>query len=355
MDIYSISGVSMLMDENAKKTILRVLLYFILAFTIYIVGKYLKFIFLPVFIAGIISYILNPLVCFIDKYVKSRTISVIILFSAFIIILVLMVIFIVPKFYEDLSELFVVVPEYIERYKRVVDNFQNYLDSSHMPMMLKDVINTNIQMIGNIIFRYFKSFNKTILNLFSQMLDIIIIPVLSFYFLKDMNYFKNKTVEILPLKYKKTIIGILKDINIVLAKFVRGQFIIALIIALMSTVGLYLLNIRYALLLGTLAGMFDVIPYFGPVIGAIPAILLAALESPSKIFSVIIVFIIIQQVESGIITPKIIGDSMELHPIVVIISLLIAGKFFGILGMLIAVPIVATLRVIFNHLYKALV
>ena len=120
-----------------------------------------------------------------------------------------------------------------------------------------------------------------------------------------------------------------------------------------TTIALALLKINFAFIIGMLAGLADIIPYFGPVIGIIPAVFFAILESPIKALWVIIIFTIIQQVENDIITPKVVGESVGIHPVTVMLSLIIGGRFFGILGMVLAIPVVAILKIIYSHFVES--
>jgi predicted PurR-regulated permease PerM len=138
---------------------------------------------------------------------------------------------------------------------------------------------------------------------------------------------------------------LLTQINAVLSGFIRGHLLVALIVALISFLGLSILQVDFALLIGFTAGILDIVPYFGPIIGALPAVVIALLESPLKALYVIVLFFIIHQLESTIVSPKILGDRVGLHPLAVVFVLLAGGQLAGIVGVLLAVPVTAGFKI----------
>jgi predicted PurR-regulated permease PerM len=159
----------------------------------------------------------------------------------------------------------------------------------------------------------------------------------------------------IPKGIRDQVINISRDIDNLLSRFIRGQLIIAMIVGVLSIIALVVLKVQFAFLIGTIAGVTNIIPYFGPIIGAIPAIIVALLDEPMKAIWVIIAFFIIQQTESAILSPKIVGESVGLHPVFVILVLLIGGELFGVIGLIFAIPIAASIKIILNHLVKILI
>ncbi len=144
---------------------------------------------------------------------------------------------------------------------------------------------------------------------------------------------------------------LIEEMGVVISGYIRGQVFISMIIGIFVFSGMYMLGIDYPLVLGILAACTESIPIIGPIFGSIPAILLAYLISPTLAFKVIIFYIIVQLIENQIVVPNIMGHTIDLHPVVVIISLLIGGQLWGIIGMMLAVPIAALLRVLIRQLW----
>ena len=144
----------------------------------------------------------------------------------------------------------------------------------------------------------------------------------------------------------------MRDIHRVALKFIQGQIIIAIIIGIIETIGLYIVGMPYAIFLGFIGGISNIIPYFGPYIGAVPAVVIALTISPWKALLVISVFVIVQQLDNIILTPKIIKGKLGLHPIITIMSVLVGGRLFGFFGLVFAVPIVAMIKIIVKKVYR---
>jgi predicted PurR-regulated permease PerM len=201
----------------------------------------------------------------------------------------------------------------------------------------------------------FRQITTKTLNIFSNIVSIVLIPIYTFYFLKDTQFFRRKVLKSIPKGIRDQVINISRDIDNLLSRFIRGQLIIAMIVGVLSIIALVVLKVQFAFLIGTIAGVTNIIPYFGPIIGAIPAIIVALLDEPMKAIWVIIAFFIIQQTESAILSPKIVGESVGLHPVFVILVLLIGGELFGVIGLIFAIPIAASIKIILNHLVKILI
>lgn len=146
-----------------------------------------------------------------------------------------------------------------------------------------------------------------------------------------------------------------REINDILSNFIQGQLLTAAIIGVMETVALFIVGVKYAPILGIIGGISNIIPYFGPFIGAIPAVAVALIDSPVKVLWTVVAFVIIQQIDNMFISPKIIEGRLGLHPVTTILAVLVGEEFFGIIGMLLAVPVTAVIKVILKRSVEAIV
>jgi predicted PurR-regulated permease PerM len=316
-------------------------------------------IFSPVIWAIIFAYILNPVVHLIDKRGISRLCSVLIVYTSLLGIMVVIFTMITPNITKEVTNLMEVLP----RYTTEANDYVNYIyekierldNFSPQFASVKETVQDQLLEVQVYIMDIIKEITNSIFNLFSQVVTLVLIPIFSFYFLKDVAYFKKKIVFIIPQNFRKELINIARDIHVLLNKFIRGQFIVAACVGILSIFALVTIKVNFAFLIGMIAGLSNIIPYFGPIIGAIPGVIIALLDSPMKALWVIIAFIIIQQIESAIITPKVVGESVGLHPVTVIISLLIGNEWFGLMGLIFAVPIAASLKIITKHMIDLIV
>jgi len=182
------------------------------------------------------------------------------------------------------------------------------------------------------------------------LVEALLVPVLAFYFVTDADQLRAGFLRVIPEKYHARLLVFTKDVNKTLEGYIRGQLILCLIAAVVTSTVLYLLHVNVFLTLGILAGLARAVPVIGPVVIAVPIVAITWIQADARAAGIaLVVFIAMHLIESKIVMPKLIGWESALHPVVVIVALLIGGEFFGILGMFVAVPIAAALRVAFLH------
>lgn len=336
-----------------------IMILVVVAIGIYTLRGILWKIFSPVIWAIIFAYILSPVVHLIDQRGISRIWSVLIVYISIFAIMVVIFTMITPNITKEVTNLMELLPKYTTEandylnyiYQRIeqLDSFSPQLSS------VKETIQDHLIEVQIYIMDIIKKITNSIFNIFSKVVTLVLIPIFTFYFLKDADYFKKKIVFIIPQNFRKELMNIARDIHVLLNKFIRGQFIVAACVGILSIIALLIIKVNFAFLIGMIAGISNIIPYFGPIIGAIPGVIIALLDSPMKAFWVIIAFTMIQQIESAIITPKIVGESVGLHPVTVVIALLIGNEWLGLIGLIFAVPIAASIKIITKHMIDLIV
>lgn len=311
------------------------------------------------FISMTFAYILNPIVNLFEKKGIKRGWGVLLVYLIIIAIIVIISIAIVPTMGEEFKSLSEDLPSYIEDLSNFFNDFYNWYSSNidNLPdgfQSFKKTIDENLGAIQGYIISGLESFTSSIINIFSKMLSIVMIPVLTFYFIKDKDLFKKRIILMIPKALRNDVLRVSREINTVLGGFLKGQLIVGLFVGITTIIALMILKIKFAFVIGIIAGIANIIPYFGPIIGIIPAAIFALLDDPIKVIWVIIAFTGIQQFESNILSPRIVGETVGVHPIVVMISLLIGGSLMGILGMLLAVPVAATIKILINFTIEKL-
>ncbi|WP_083238761.1 AI-2E family transporter [Caloranaerobacter ferrireducens] len=347
----------------SKRKIIKLittLLIITLIYIIYKIAKDVTGLFMPFILAIGFSYLLNPLVNSLEKRRIPRTLGVLLVYLILIGFILVISFSIFPKLTSEFKKLIDILPNFFNnayrffnelyiKYSRNIENLPPELQS------INEVVKSNLDRIQITIINSLKSFTNSIMQVFSKAFSLILIPILTFYFLKDKDYFKKKIILLIPKVYRHDVLCVFREIDVILGKFIRGQLIVAAFVGVATTIGLLILGIDFALIIGIIAGIANIIPYFGPIIGIIPALIFALMESPLKALWVIVLFVIIQQVESGIISPKIVGESVGLHPVIVIFSLLLGGSYFGIWGLLLAVPVAAVFKIVINFIINKLI
>jgi predicted PurR-regulated permease PerM len=313
---------------------------------------------LPLLIGIIIAYMLIPLVKLLRKRMR-KIFAVSITYLLFISIIFVLLFFIIPLVIEQFKTFVSKIPFYLEG---ITDFLNNFLKNNAVLKNLgniigKETIPSDSQEITQYILNGFNFANINIFQsattvtktAFSILLNFIIGPVLGFYILKDTDVIVSTFTKMTPPKYRNQSLILINKINNVFGKYIRGQLIISLIVGMLCTVVLLILKVDFAVLLGFSAGLFNLIPFLGPVIGAIPAALTALFISPIKALLVILLFIAVQQIDNYFISPNIMKHQVGVHPGVIIFSLIAGGAIFGFFGLLLAVPTVAIIQEILRY------
>ncbi|MCG0276390.1 MAG: AI-2E family transporter [Thermosediminibacteraceae bacterium] len=333
-----------------RKFLCRLFLFITFIFLIALIYKVRDKVYNVVFpcsIGVLIAYILNPLVVYLTTKGFKRHVAVALIYFILICAIAVAMFYVVPVIITELNKLIETVPFYA---KQVQDFFytlkKEYKDN--LPVGLQEVIDRNITLMESILLNLLQNLVERLLSWFSGLWSFILGPIIGFYILKDLDNLKSSLAKYIPLAYRDSFFQWIKKIDSTLGHYVRGQLIVSLIVGILTSLALYILGIDFALLIGILAGITNIIPYFGPIIGAVPAITITLLKYPHKVLWVVGAFALIQQIESGIISPQIMGEHLGLHPITVILSLLFGGTFFGIWGLILAVPSAALLKAVIN-------
>jgi predicted PurR-regulated permease PerM len=188
----------------------------------------------------------------------------------------------------------------------------------------------------------------------SRVLDTILALVIAFYLLKEkvgFTQFGNRILEaFIPSRFTRKLKYFWEDADRVLSGYIRGQLIDALIMGTLIGISLAIIGIDFPIMIGIIAGIFNLIPYFGPVVGIAAAALMGLVsDHPIRALYAAITLMVLQQIDGAIIVPKVVGESVDLHPVAVLLSIVIAGSLFGIIGMLLAVPVTALLKLLFER------
>jgi predicted PurR-regulated permease PerM len=310
----------------------------------------------PFFLAVAVAYLIAPLVNGLARLGLSRGWAILAVYSVLTVLGVLAVGKILPQAIAQTQVLAAAIPEYSMRARQLVDGLQQRVRDMGMPPELRAAVDRSIT-----------NFETRSVQALGRVLDIhtlraaagavgslLLAPFLSFYMLKDIERFKERFVLSLPRRYRNDILRLLRGLDGVLAGFVRGQMLLGLAVGAVAALATAWLGFKYWLLLGIWAGLTEFVPYVGPILGAVPAVLGAFSVSPLLALKTVVAFALIQQVENAVLSPRIMGDSVGLHPLVVMFSVLAGGYLLGGWGLILALPAVGVLRVLWCFLVARL-
>ena len=233
----------------------------------------------------------------------------------------------------------------------LVEELESVYRRFNFPVAIREALDENIAELQNLLTLNLEAFTQfwwpfTDLALF-------LVPLFAYYILRDSAFFKKRFLRLIPPGYRLSMENTLRDINLTLGAYLRGIFINSLAVGVMMYLGLVILGVRFALFLGIFNALTNVIPYFGPLIGVVPVVIIAFLQDPLLVWKVIVLAVVAQQVESQLIAPQVFGRSLDLHPLTVIIALLLGGLYLGFLGLIVVIPLLAILRIFIRHFYPA--
>lgn len=316
-------------------------------------------VFAPFLMAIPLIYIVKPVS---DKLAVKKIpigISVLLVYLFFTAALAAVAIFFVPELAANARELMETLPELMAQYERLINGLVSSIKSSNWSEQVKTAIYKEMEkgtsLAQNLLTKSLEKGLDTVAGVVRAIIDLTVAMVIGYYVIRDGEKFRDQFLLLMPRRWRSGLIGTGKEIGGILAGFIQGQLMTALIVGIIETLGLMLIKMRYPLVLGMVGGLANIIPYFGPYIGAIPAVAIALIISPMKAVWTVAIFFIAQLIDNSFISPKMIESRVGLHPVATIFAVLAGGEFYGVLGMLLAVPAMAILRVLINRLAKAII
>lgn len=308
---------------------------------------FLKAVLGPFIIAMIISYVLNPVVSLLHERKVPRTVAVLLIYAVFLAALTVIIINMIPMFVEQIEQLNRHVPELTMRAESLISDLNN----SFLPESAKTGLDKALLTLEKQITATLTAFINNLGAVVNAVFIAFIIPFLAFYILKDFEVFERAAITYVPKSHRKNFVRMMKDIDEALGSYIRGQFIVCVVVGVLAYIGYEIIGIPYPLLLAGIVAITNIIPYLGPFFGAAPAIVVASTVSVKMMILVAVINTLCQILESNVISPQIVGRTLHMHPLSIILALLVGGELAGIVGMILAVPVFAALKVVVQHLF----
>jgi predicted PurR-regulated permease PerM len=319
----------------------------------------------PFLLGGVLAYAMAPLVeklarampFYRTRYELARTLSILLVYIAGLGSLILAGFLIIPGLIAEGSDFIDNIPRYSEEAQERFREW-NRMYRERVPPEVQERINTFAQRFGQSIGSFASgalggTFRVT-RTLFSVMLGYIVIPFWLFYVLKDRHRIGPAIESWFPPAIRDDVGNCIEIVRRVLGSYIRAQLTLGLFVGTITTLGLFLLGVDGFIFLGLVAGLTELIPVIGPILGAIPALIVVLATDPAKFWFVLLFYVAVQQVENAILVPRIQGSAVQLHPALIIVLLVIAQQLAGFFGMLIVVPLAALCRDLFVYIHGRL-
>ncbi|HFI0354134.1 TPA: AI-2E family transporter [Streptococcus suis] len=330
--------------------LLTIFIFTKVSFLLKPIGSFIEIILLPMLLTGLLYYLLNPIVDWLEKYKITRTAAISVLFVLIGMLLVWGLAVVIPSIQGQVVSFAQNLPSNIQKIEsQVTTLLENEQFEQFRPTALEILNKVNDQIVS-----YAQKFSSSAVNWASSLIStasqiivaILIMPFILFYLLRDGQHLNRHVTQYLPTKWRSSVSKVLTDVNSQLSNYVRGQVTVAIIVALMFSVMFSIIGLSYPITLGVMAGFLNLIPYLGSFLAMIPAVVLGLIAGPVMLVKVLIVFMLEQTIEGRFVTPLIIGSSLSIHPITILFVLLTAGQMYGVLGVLLGIPIYASIKVV---------
>lgn len=311
----------------------------------------------PVILALVLYYLINPLINLLERrFHVNRIVSITVVFIIILALLIWGVMSLIPFVQSQVDSLVKNWPQYWDSMNK---SLQDMFSDPKLHLVKKRLAETNSSVT--------KSFEKSMDQILPQTMNnlssavsvltnVIVIlmtaPFILFFMLKDDKKFKESIIKFMPDRVKKSVGDMLSEISQSLSSYITGQLTVAFWVAVMFFVGYLIIGQRYALILGIVAGILNLIPYVGSTLALIPSLVIAAFIAPSMVLKVVIVFIVEQTIETRAISPIIVGNKMQMHPVTTILVLLVSAGMYGLVGMVAGIPIFAILKIICTRFFN---
>lgn len=336
-------------DIRWKWLILSVVVVFVL----YMLGSSLT----PFIVAALFAYLFNPLVERFERWGMSRTLAVSLLFVLLTLVFAGILIGLVPLIERQISNFLGQLPTWIDWFRA---NATPWLRDR----LGLDVEIPDLRQITDMLQQYWKEaggvaatvvakVSKSGMAIVGWMLNLVIIPVAAFYLMRDWNLLVDRVHALIPRSVEPTVSRLARESDKTLSSFLRGQLSVMIILGLIYGIGLWLVGISVGPLIGMIAGLISFVPYMGAIVGLAMGVIAAVVQYQDvfHIAMVVLVFVIGQSLEGYVLVPKMVGDSIGLHPVAVMFAILAGGELFGFVGVLVALPVAAVAMVVLRYLY----
>lgn len=315
-----------------------------------------KALFTPLLVAGLLYYWFSPVVNWLTRRRLPRWMAIVVLYVGLASLLSLGVLTIGPILQGQFASLIDNAPELISDIRQQLISFQENEWVSRFyqgdPLDLEVILYDISQQANRFLASFPANLPRVLGSTANFLTTVLIIPFILFYMLLEGHRLPEGLMRYLPTRQRPEVRQVLRDMDHALSAYIQGVIIVSLSVGFMAYVGYTIIGIDYTLLLGVTAGITNVVPFFGPILGTFPGVLVALVLSPGKALQVVLMMFIIQQTESLLLSPRVFGRKIQAHPVAIILLVISAGRLGGLIGIILAIPTFAVVKVVATHLYS---
>jgi predicted PurR-regulated permease PerM len=309
----------------------------------------IKAIILPLLLGGVLYYMTEPIQRFLENRKVPRWGSILIILAGLVVVLGIFISIIGPHVTKQVNNLVENAPTLAKEFENMKDILPQKED---LPESLQKSLDSAANSLQTIAVNFGKWVVQFLQSFFQAVFLLVLVPFFFIFMLKDHEKFAPIIYNLFSGERRDWVKKTLSDINNVLRSYIQGQFLISAILASLILIGYMFLKLEYALLLAIFALFMNLVPFIGPWIAVTPALIIAYIQDPKLVIGVAIVTLVAQQIDSNLITPNVMGKSLDIHPLTVITIILAAGNIAGFVGIIVGVPVYAVLKVIVRNIYE---
>lgn len=355
------------MQKMFESKLFQAGVWILLVFLIILIGTQISFVFRPLLIifntlffpfliSGFLYFLIHPFVDWVHKRKVPRGAAIALIYILFFGLIVFLATLAIPPLQREFTRLIGDIPNIIDQLNDMLMALQN---NPLVARLLEEEPNlierTAQQLTGfldnlvNLIIQNVTSFLEFAADFF---VVVVAVPFILFYMLKDGHRWPEVFFRYIPEEHEEAVKNTLKEMNWAIGSYIQGIFTVCLAVGILVYIGFIIIGMDYPLILAMFAMVTNVIPFLGPLLGAIPAVIVGLLHSPFMLLKVVIVMVIVQQAENLLISPQVMGKKLDIGPLTVILVVLVAGRIAGFLGMILGLPTYVVLKIITNHIYN---
>lgn len=324
-----------------------------ISFLFHPVAAFVSVLFTPILIAGFLYYLMNPMVGLLEKLRMKRIYSILLLFALILVLVSIILTRYIPVLIDQINQMILYLPDFLIDLQRMSTELMENagIDDQWMQQAFSE-LNLSVSQLIRSTFTNISSGISSFIGVISRATIVAItVPIILFFMLKEGDRFSKSIARLFPENFRDDALELLHTLNKTLSSYITGQATVCLYVAVFTTLGYSITGMPYALLLGSIAGLTDIIPYVGPWLGIAPALIISLSISPLQALLVILVVVVVQIGESNVVSPYVLGKHLNVHPLTIILLLLVAGNLAGLMGMILGIPFYAISKQIIIHLY----
>lgn len=312
----------------------------------------------PVILGLILFYLFNPVISFMERYNISRLWAIIILYCFLAAVIALVVNLLIPVIGDQIKTFAHNFPKYTNKFNEMIDHVTSWSNMSGMTgfyTQIQDQLDKIAKKVPGMVSNFFDGFGTKVMSIAEAVVNIGVViittPFVLFFFLKDGHRFKENATRAIPPKFRKDFHEVVESMSLQVGSYIQGQILVSFCIGVLLFIGYSIIGLDYSLVLACIAAVTSVVPYLGPTIAISPAIIMALITSPIMLVKLIVVWTLVQFIEGHFISPNVMGKTLKIHPLTIIFVLLCAGNLLGVVGVILAIPGYAVLKVLIAHLF----